>query len=142
MADNSTIVHQMHDRQLRLARILDRNGVTLKALSFDSGIPYSTLRSYFPGERNAVPHTMPITALCMLFGKLPDEWLSTLIEPEGRAFAAPADHDHDGLAADAIDYAADHARARHPNSPGGIEITPEEGHALDSNAVKLRGVAA
>lgn len=34
------------------------------------------------------------------------------------------------------------ARAPHPNSPGGIEITPEEGHALDSKAVKLRGVAA
>lgn len=142
MSDELTIVHQMRDRQLRLARIIASNGISLKALSFDSGIPYTTLRSYFPGECNAVPHIMPVTALCQLFGKLPDEWLSTLIEPEGRAIAAPVEHDHDCLAANAIDYAAEHARARHPASPGGVEIVDTEEDRLNVKALKLRGAAA
>lgn len=79
----------MHDRQRRLARIMSKNNVTLKAVSIDSGIPYNTLRGYFPKDeqQDLFPNVMPITALVQLFGVLPDEWLSILTEPEGRCFA-------------------------------------------------------
>ena len=80
MSDDIMIVRQMRDRQLTLARIAAKNGWSLKAISLASKIPYSTVRSYFPGEKDAVPHIMPITALVQLFGVLPDEWLSILIE--------------------------------------------------------------
>ena len=80
-------MRQMRERQLTLARIIAKHGRSLKAVALESGLPYSTLRSYFPGERDATPAIMPITGLALLFGVLPDDWLSILIEPEGRRFA-------------------------------------------------------
>lgn len=89
------ITRQMHDRQRRLGRIMRNNNVTLKAVSIDSGIPYNTLRAYFPAGEQAdlFPSILPITALVKLFGVLPDEWLSILTEPEGRCFASTEDDD-------------------------------------------------
>lgn len=50
--------------------------------------------------------------------------------------------DHDDLAAGCIDYAARHARARHPESPGGVEIVTEEHNELTETATaRLRVVA-
>lgn len=92
------IARQMHDRQRRLGRIMAKNGVTLKALSIDSGIPYNTLRGYFPSEQAELfPNIMPITALVQLIGTIPDDWLSILTEPEGRCLSKVNDED-DGVA--------------------------------------------
>lgn len=92
------IARQMHDRQRRLGRIMAKNGVTLKALSIDSGIPYNTLRGYFPSEQAELfPNIMPITALVQLIGTIPDDWLSILTEPEGRCLSK-VNEDDDGIA--------------------------------------------
>ena len=103
MSLDNRITCQMHDRQIRLGRIMSKNNVTLKAVSIDSGIPYNTLRSYFPGERELFPAIMPITALVQLFGVLPDEWLSLLTEPEGRCFSKTSDDE--GAAAREVEVA-------------------------------------
>lgn len=87
MSHDNDISHRMQERQIRLGRVMAKNGITLKAISIDSGIPYNTVRSYFPGERDLFPSIMPITALVQLFGVIPDEWLSILTEPEGRVFS-------------------------------------------------------
>ena len=106
-ANNEIVCHltrQIQDRQNRLARIMSKNGITLKAVSIDSGIPYNTLRSYFPGDqRELFPAIMPITALVKLFGVLPDEWLSLLTEPEGRCFSKTSDDE--GAAAREVEVA-------------------------------------
>lgn len=91
MAPDNAIPCRMGTRQWRLGRILDKNGHTLKAISAHSGIPYNTLRSYFPADEHLVPCIMPITALVDLFGVIPDVWLSLLTEPEGRCFASTTD---------------------------------------------------
>lgn len=48
------------------------------------------------------------------------------------------DCDHDGLAANCIDFAAEHARARHPESPGGVDIVQVEDKALRGKRAKLK----
>ncbi|MBB3956862.1 hypothetical protein [Novosphingobium sediminicola] len=96
MAHDNDISCQMRQRQVHLRMALDRRGIALKAVSAASGISYSTLLSYFPLGRDAIPAVMPLTALVQLFGVIPDELLSILTEPEGRCFAAFA-NDDDGL---------------------------------------------
>jgi hypothetical protein len=52
MADAVKIVRQ---RQLAIRREMDRRGIALKQVEFDSGIPYATLLSYFPLEGSREP---------------------------------------------------------------------------------------
>ena len=115
------------DLQLQLKQIADR-----------SGIPYPNVKVYARGECQ-----MPITAIKRLLsidGFAP--YLSRLFAPEGFALVGLVDEpDHDGLAVDAIEFAAEYASARHPASPGGVAIVPEETARLNARAVKLRRVA-
>ena len=39
----------IRERQLAIRRELDRRGIALKVVSYDSKIPYPTLLTYFPG---------------------------------------------------------------------------------------------
>ncbi|MGJ3625985.1 hypothetical protein AB5I41_01615 [Sphingomonas sp. MMS24-JH45] len=50
----------VRDRQLVVRREMDRRGISLKAVALDSGIPYATIVSYFPGERDRQPATIPV----------------------------------------------------------------------------------
>lgn len=84
MADVDTIADRVRSVQVTIGRIAEKNGMTLKAISLGSGIPYNTVRSYFTQERDAAVHLMPVSALLKLIGVLPDEWLSLLFEAEGR----------------------------------------------------------
>lgn len=137
MSDDPTIL-RTRDLQRRMFRVAAdplRHGLTLKAISIDSGIPESTLRTYASGAA-----CMPIAAMWKLFGVLPVELLSLLV-PDGWALTPIAAPDHDDLAATCIDYAGTHARARHPESEAGIDIGPNEHAELDGKATRLRGVA-
>lgn len=68
--------------------------------------------------------------------------LSRFFEPEDYSLTAiDRQIDHDGVAADCIDFAAEHARARHPKSPGGVDIVEIEDRALRAKAVRLKAVA-
>jgi hypothetical protein len=61
MAHDCTISQQTKATQERIFRIALRDGLTLKAISLDSGIPYSTIRSY--AGHNGEPAEMPVSAL-------------------------------------------------------------------------------
>ncbi|WP_310530693.1 hypothetical protein [Novosphingobium sp.] len=135
MSDSSTIVKR---QQLAIRRELDRRGIHLKQVQFDSRIPYPTLLSYFPAEGGREPAMMPMSALYCLVGAIPDDLLSLLMPPGRLIIAAHESLDHDTLAALCLDYAMNHARARHPDSPGGVEITADEGDALELKAAKLQ----
>jgi hypothetical protein len=49
----------------------------------------------------------------------------------------PTGIDYDDFAAGCIDFAAEHAKARHPQSECGVNIGPGEQGRLDSKIVRL-----
>lgn len=140
MTDATTIIRQ---RQLVMRREMDRRGIALKAVSFDSGVPYATLLSYFPMEGSRDPAVMPVSALYSLVGALPDDILSLLL-PDGRLIVrVPEAVDHDEIAADMQDYLRWKQAAHHPESEAGREIGPTEDEAGRAKlTVVAGGIAA
>lgn len=137
MSDGVTIVRE---RQLAIRREMDRRGISLKAVALDSGVPYDTIKSYFPGERDKVPATIPGSAIYSLCeGKaLPLDLLSLLL-PEGfQIIRADEGIDHDALCDLASEYVAEKNRAHHPESEAGRDIGPCENAALTAKIVQLR----
>lgn len=137
MSNANTIVR---DRQLAIRREMDRRGISLKAVSFDSGIPYPTIISYFPGERDREPATIPggaIYALCE--GQaLPADLLSVLL-PDGFQIVRVSEGiDHDRIAEMAADYLATKNAAHHPESEAGRDLGPTEAATLTGKIVQLR----
>jgi hypothetical protein len=61
--------------------------------------------------------------------------------PADQVASYAGETNHDTLAAEALAYGLEHARARHPDSPGGVEITPDEDATLDGKADRLRSVS-
>lgn len=140
MRDVNSIVR---DRQLVIRREIDRRGIALKAVAMDSGISYSTLLSYFPGERDKEPHTISgaaIYALCE--GKaLPADLMSLLLPDGWQIVRAPESLDHDTLCEMAADYVSTKMAAHHPESEAGRDIGPGEHRALTGKAVALKVAA-
>lgn len=135
MADESKISHCTKETQERIFRLALREGLTLKAISLDSGIPYSTLRSY--AGNNGETAEMPVSALRKLAGIVPDELLSLLL-PDGRAIVqVPDEIDHDEIADAFAGYLKAKNDFHHPESEAGRDIGPNERAALDAKVVML-----
>jgi hypothetical protein len=130
-------------RQALMRRELDRRGISLKGVAYDSGIPYDTLISYFPaegGEREAA--VMSAASMFALCDAVPDDILSLLL-PDGRLIVrVPEAVDHDEIAEACREYLAAKDHAHHPESPAQRDISPCEDAALRAKVVPLRGVAA
>lgn len=141
MASDCTILHRMKATQERIFRIACRDGLSLKAISLDSGIPYSTLRSY--AGHNGDTAEMSVSAVYKLIGVIPDELLSLLL-PEGRAIVrAPEAVDHDALCEAVEDYLQAKMAAHRADSPAGPAICPEkEKPELDAKVVTIGALAA
>lgn len=136
MADEHNISHRTKAMQARIFRLACKTD-TLKGISLDSGIPYSTLRSY--AGHNGEPAEMPISALYKLIGVIPDELLSLLL-PDGRHIVqAPGEIDHDEIERVCRDFLATKGEAHHPDSPAGRDIADCERETLDVKVVQLRG---
>ena len=138
MADANSIVRE---RQLVIRREIDRRGIALKAVSLDSGIPYPSVVSYFPGERNKEPHTIPgsaIYALCE--GKaLPADLLSLLLPDGWQMVIVPEGIDHDEVSTAMRDFIDAKERAHHPESEAGREIGPGEDKTLRGKFAVVAG---
>ncbi|WP_259384399.1 hypothetical protein [Bacillus thuringiensis] len=142
MADANMIVRE---RQLAIRREMDRRGISLKAVSLDSGIPYQTVVSYFPGEKDKQPATLPGSALFLLAekGAMPLDLLSLVLPAGFQIVRAPEELDHDALCELAADYVAAKRRAHHPESEAGREIGPNEQADLTGKVVHFaRSLAA
>lgn len=139
MRDENMIVRQ---RQLTIRREMDRRGMSLKALSFDTGLPYSTLISYFPGEKDREPAGLPVAALNRLVDHVPPDLLSLLLPDGWQIVRAPETVDHDELAEAMHDYLATKEKAHRPDSPGGREIAPCEDGSLRGKITSLQAKAA
>ena len=143
MSSGNDIVRIMRDRQCAMRREMDRRAIALKAVSFDSGIPYSTLLSYFPNaDAQKEPAVMPVSAQYMLCGAIPQDILSLLL-PEGHVIVkAPVEMDHDQIGEAFHDYLHTKERAHHPESEAGREIGPNEDNILKFKAVTAVGGVA
>lgn len=142
MAHESDISHNIKATQERIFRIATRpgEGLTLKAISLDSGIPVSTLRSY--AGTNGSTAEMPVSALYKLVGVIPDELLGLLLPEDRMIVRAPEGLDHDEIEEICADYMATKAKAHHKDSPAGREISDCERAALDIKVIPLRGKVA
>lgn len=103
-------------------------GLSIKVLHLKTGIPETTMENW---RRGAV---IPAWALFKLGkqGGVPDELLSLIGEPFARHVGTDegdgGDLDTAGL--DAGDVAHAVQKARHPKSPGGVAIVPQERAAI------------
>ena len=138
MRDNNEIVRE---RQLVIRRELDRRSISLKAIAFDAHICYSTLLSYFPGERDKTPATISGAALFSLCGVLPADLLSLLLPDGFQVVRVPEGCDHDTIADKASDYLTTKNAAHHPASEAGRDLGPTEQATLDSKVAELRAAA-
>lgn len=138
-SDVNTIVR---GRQLAIRRELDRRQIPLKAVSFDSGIPYPTLISYFPQEGSREPAMLPASAIYSLFGAIPGDLLNQLV-PEGWAIVrVPEGIDYDQIADWAEAFNAKKLAAHRADSECREQIGPNEKAELDSIVVAFPGKAA
>ena len=140
MRDNNEIVRQ---RQSAIRRELDRRGIALKAVSFDSGLSYSTLLSYLPQEGGDKPAMMPMSAVYALAESraIPDDLLSLLLPAGCLIVRAPEEIDHYEIVGACRDYLATKGKAHHPESEAGREIGPTEAAELTKRAAVLKAVA-
>ena len=141
MPDRTTIVR---DRQLAIRRELDRRQILIKTVAADACLSCSSVLSYFPGERNAVPHAIPMAAVNALAdgNAIPLDLLSWLL-PAGMAIVrVPEAIDHDELADAFRDYLAAKDKAHHPLSENGREIGLGEDARLCAKLVVVGSLAA
>ena len=132
-----TILVRQKAEQARVFRLAQRDhGLTLKAISLDAGIGYTTVQSYAKGEA-----VMSIASLFKLVGVVPDELLSLLL-PDGRQIVqAPEEIDHDELDRIMRDYVDTKAAAHHPESEAGRDIGPGENIVLLGKAARAKAAA-
>lgn len=128
------------EAQNRVFRLASRDhGLTLKAISQDSGVNYDTLRSY--AGHKGEPAVMSLPSFIKLCGVIPDALLSQLLELADRHLEQD-EEDEDTEFDDLADHGDNVARlvrqARHPASPGGTEIIATEEEKIRS-AVKGYG---
>lgn len=140
MLTNDEIVRQ---RQSAIRRELDRRGIALKAVAFDSGLEYSTLLTYFRPEGGGKPVMLPASAIYALAAgnAIPPDLLSLLV-PDGFAIVRVSEEMNPDQVEEACrDFLAEKGRAHHPESEMGREIGPGEHSRLAGKAAHLRAVA-
>lgn len=131
MSHDSKIVRATLAAQNRFFRVAERDyGLSLKAISLDTGIKYDTLRSWTGGV------TMPLYAINEFADAgYPDALLSILTAPGSRDVVTPANPgDLHRLAVEASGFTADYTAARAEHSPGGANIVPLERQRLERRA--------
>jgi hypothetical protein len=139
MSSNNDIVSLLKQNQCAMRREMDRRGLLLKVISMDSGIPYSTLLSYFPDEHAArEPALMPVSAQYQLCGAIPEDILSLLLPDGRRIVRVPEGVNHDEISECLRDYLNEKERAHHPESEAGREIGPNEDNVLRGKFASVR----
>lgn len=133
MAD-SNILNFIEETQRDLFREAQSElQLSAKQIAGKAGIPYSTFMTYVNGATLSLP---AIKRLLRVEGMAP--FLSRLFEPEEYALTPTVDDEFDDTAAKCIDFAAEHAKARHPESECGVQIGPKETKRLSGKRAQLR----
>jgi hypothetical protein len=111
------------EAQREMFRLAAKSGLTIEVLAQRSPLKVSTMKGWRDGA------AMPLWAAGALGAAgVPDELLSALLTPFGKHIGTDEDGEGDldtaGLDAGEAQQAIQ--RARHPASPGGIQIVPQE----------------
>jgi hypothetical protein len=132
MADENTI---MRETLIAIRLELDNRRLPLKVCAARAGVSYSTFLSWFPAS--GTPQIPSLACLPGLARALPGDLLSLLVPDGFHIVPDPTGLDYDDFAAGCIDFAAEHAKARHPLSECGVDIGPRETDTLNAKIVTL-----
>ena len=118
-------------------RLADRDhGITHKMVHLDTRMSLSAIGQYARGES-----VMSVAAMRKLskMRDFPSELLSLLLDGTDRHIVdGDDDNELDTLGEDADAVAAEVRRARHPDSPGGVDIVDIEEARIRAKAMKLK----
>lgn len=124
--------------QVEMFEAARNRGLPPALLAKRSGLNATTVNSWARGA------AMPAWCFSILCRHLPDEISSMLMEPSDKRIV-PVEIEEtslDELACEAIQLGNDYARARHPASPGGVAIVPQERAPLQKSARRVCSLAA
>jgi hypothetical protein len=141
MTDTRGTEQETKARQGELFRLAERDyGLTLDALATETGL--SALKTY--NHSNIFARAkMPLWVFIRLCAVIPDDVSSVMLEPVGKRVASvDGGDDLDALAVEAGDYAHEYGKARHPASPGGVAIVPQEAATLHDIRRRMTARAA
>lgn len=110
---------------------------SVKEVSNRTGVKDRAIECAMAGPDNADWRPLPAGALHSLMSFLGPDFVTAWLNPTPWAAHDPAVFDHDTLALKAMAYATEHSRARHPSSPGGVDITAQEKAGLERSAADL-----
>lgn len=115
--------------QERMLRLAERDfGITAKVIAAETGVPLPTVQSW----RRAAPVAMSLADFVLVCRVIPDSLTSLCTEPSGKHVGTNGDDegDLDAVASHAGEFAHEYQKARHPASPGGTAIVPQEAARL------------
>lgn len=131
MRDRERTKHDVMDRQERMLRLAERDlGLSSSVIAAETGIPLSTVQSW---RRATAPSAMSLADFVLVCRVIPDHLTSLCLEPSAKhvGTSGPDEGDLDAVAVHAGDYAHEYQKARHPASPGGVHIVPQEAARLN-----------
>lgn len=136
MADLSTNARNSVELQREVFRLAEHeHGLSIAVLARTRSIPLSTLKGWREGA------AMPAWALGEL--RLPDDLVSIILQPYAKHVGTDEtdEGDCDALGLEALGLAGEVVAARHPASPGGVNIVPMERAKIAARARRLCGMA-
>lgn len=140
MPDRDGTKHDVLSAQEAMLRLAERDyGLTAKRLHAETKIPLSTIMSW---KRATAPACMSLADFVAICRVIPDDLTTLCMEPAGKSVGDCATTDLDELATHAGDYAHEYQKARHPASPGGTTIVPQEAAQLHEIRRRIGAVAS
>jgi hypothetical protein len=106
------------------------HGLTLATIESEAGLRDGALKPY--NHSNIFARAkMPLWIFVRVCAVIPDDVTSLAFEKIGKCIrSVDGGDDLDALAIEAADFAHTYSRARHPASPGGTTIVPQEAATL------------
>jgi len=140
MSDRDGTKHDVLSAQEAMLRLAERDyGLTAKRLHAETKIPLPTILSW---KRATAPACMSLSDFVMVCQVIPNDLTSLCLESAGKGLVDASTADLDELATHAGDYSHEYQKARHPASPGGVAIVPQEAAALHDIRRRIAGVSA
>jgi transcriptional regulator with XRE-family HTH domain len=137
MVDSSAFTDRLLVKQKSMFRQAAARGFTQDLIHGETKISTTSLSDWANGKAK-----LSLAGLLRIaeMKDFPAELLTLLFQGTGRVLCDEItdDGDHDSLASNCIDFASRTARARHPNSPGGVEIVECEDNDLRACRQQLR----